>query len=190
MRSLLVLYNPSNPSGNGIIGRGFKQNIDTDSKGTPEQKSYVPFGKHFIHRHKLSHDNILQVRCKSGRAVLHLPTQKISGELSHVLAKLIGSSNPTFEDMQRLADADKTLLNKIIRTSKIDDRLMLPTPERSEEEQQWNRFQVLVGETHAGNNSPELIKELKGLLLKMAHTNRLPKGQVREILLDLTAMGH
>jgi hypothetical protein len=36
----------------------------------------------------------------------------------------------------------------------------------------------------------QLIKELKGLLLKMAHTNRLPKGQVREILMDLTAMGH
>ena len=76
------------------------------------------------------------------------------------------------------------------KNTKIDDRLMLPTPERTEEEQEWNRFQVLVGETHAGNNSPELIKELKGLLLKMAHTNRLPKGQVREILMDLTAMGH
>ena len=173
-----------------ITGKGFKQNIDTTSEGTPEQKSYVAFGKHFIHRHRLNHDNILQVRCKSGRAVMHLPTQKISGELSHVLVRLIGSNHPTFEDMQRLADSDKTLLNKIIRVSKIDDRLMLPTPERSEEDQQWNRFQVLVGEMQAGNNATELVKELKGLLLKMAHSNRLPRRQVHDILLDLTALGH
>jgi len=121
---------------------------------------------------------------------MHLPTQKISGELSHVLVRLIGSNHPTFEDMQRLADSDKTLLNKIIRVSKIDDRLMLPTPERSEEDQQWNRFQVLVGEMQAGNNATELVKELKGLLLKMAHSNRLPRRQVHDILLDLTALGH
>ena len=171
-----------------IMGNGLK--IDRTTQGAPEQKSYVGLGKHFIHRHKLMHDGILQIRRKSGTTLNHLPTQKISKPLAHILVKLIGTDHPSFEDMQKLEDNDKSLLNRIIKHSKIDDRLMLPTPERSEEDQQWNRFQVLVGEMQAGNNSPELVKELKGLLLKMAHTNRLPKGQVREILLDLTAMGH
>lgn len=171
-----------------IMGYGLK--IDRTTQGAPEQKSYVGLGKHFIHRHKLMHDGILQIRRKSGTTLNHLPTQKISKPLSIILIKLIGNDNPSFEDMQKLEDNDKSLLNKIIKHSRIDDRLMLPTPERTEEEQEWNRFQVLVGEMQAGNNSPELVKELKGLLLKMAHTNRLPKGQVREILLDLTAMGH
>ena len=159
-------------------------------EGVQATQPYVSMGKHFIHKHKLIHDGILQIRRKSGTTINHLPTQKISKHLATVLLKLIGNDHPSFEDMQKLADNDRALMNKIIKNTKIDDRLMLPTPERTEEEQEWNRFQVLVGETHAGNNSPELIKELKGLLLKMAHTNRLPKGQVREILMDLTAMGH
>ena len=174
--------NPIGGFGVRLKGRGVQ--------GVPASQPYVSMGKHFIHKHKLIHDGILQIRRKSGTTINHLPTQKISKHLATVLLKLIGNDHPSFEDMQRLADSDKALMNKIIKNTKIDDRLMLPTPERTEEEQEWNRFQVLVGETHAGNNSPELIKELKGLLLKMAHTNRLPKGQVREILMDLTAMGH
>jgi hypothetical protein len=176
------------------VGHGIKRMVRgkglSSKEGVPASQSYISMGKHFIHKHKLLHDNILQIRRKSGTTINHLPTQKVSTQLATVLLKLIGNDHPTFEDMQKLADNDRALMNKIIKNTKIDDRLMLPTPERTEEEQEWNRFQVLVGETHAGNNSPELIKELKGLLLKMAHTNRLPKGQVREILMDLTAMGH
>jgi hypothetical protein len=175
--------------GQGLYKETTKNNIDYD-QGAPELKSYVPLGKHFVHRHKLIHDGILQIRRKSGTTLNHLPTQKISKPLAVVLIKLVGTDHPSFEDMQKLEDDDKALMNKIIKSTKIDDRLMLPTPERTHEEQEWNRFQILVGQIQAGNNADGIVKELKGLLLRMAHSNRLPKRQVREILLDITSLGH
>ena len=153
-------------------------------------KSYVKLGKHCVHRHKLIHDGILQIRRKSGTTLNHIPTQKISKALAVVLIKLIGTDHPSFEDMQNLEDNDKSLMNKIIKATKIDDRIMLPTPKRTNDEKDWNRFQILVGEIQAGNNADGVVKELKGLLLRMSHSNRLPKRQVREILLDLTSLGH
>ena len=132
----------------------------------------------------------MQIRRKSGTTLNHLPTQKVSKPLAVILIKLIGTDHPSFEDMQKLENHEKSLINKIIKATKIDDRLMLPTPERTQEEQEWNRFQILVGEIQAGNNADGIVKELKGLLLRLAHSNRSPKRQVREILLDLTSLGH
>ena len=175
--------------GKGLHKESVSNNIDY-TEGVPEIKSYVPLGKYFVHRHKLKHDNILQIRRKSGTTLNQLPTQKINKPLAIVLLKLVGTDHPSFEDMQKLEDGDKALMNKIIKATKIDDRLMLPTPERSQEEQEWNRFQILVGEIQAGNNADGVVKELKGLLLRMSNSNRLPKRQVREILLDLTSLGH
>ena len=175
--------------GQGLYKESTKNNIDY-SQGVPELKSYVKLGKHFVHRHKLIHDGILQIRRKSGTTLNHIPTQKISKALAVVLIKLIGTDHPSFEDMQKLEDNDKALMNKIIKATKIDDRLMLPTPERTKDEQEWNRFQIIVGEIQAGNNADEIVKELKKLLLRFADSNRLPKREIREILLDLTSLGH
>ena len=161
-----------------------------DSQGVSEMKSYVPFGRHLIHRHKLVHDGMMQIRRKSGTTLNHIPSQKVSKPLATVLIKLIGTNHPSFEDMQRLEDSDRALMNKIVKSCKIDDRLLLPTPDRTQDEQDWNRFQILVGESQAGNTSPEIIKQLKQMLIKLSHAKKLPKGQVHEILMDLTAMGH
>lgn len=62
--------------GRGLkIGRGLarsrqstKENIDYDD-GLEQTPNYVPFGKHFIHRHKLIDDNILQIRREKGSVI-------------------------------------------------------------------------------------------------------------------------
>jgi hypothetical protein len=48
---------------------------------------------------------------------------------------------------------------------------------------------LLRGEILAGNDSPELIKEFKSLLLKMSNSGQLPVAQVYRILGDLLALG-
>jgi hypothetical protein len=53
-----------------------------------------------------------------------------------------------------------------------------------------HRFEVLKGEIMAGNDSPELTKEFKILILKLSEEGLLPKGEVRGLLLDLLRLGH
>jgi hypothetical protein len=48
----------------------------------------------------------------------------------------------------------------------------------------------LKGQISAGNDSKELIKEFKVMLVKFSNDGRIKKNEAREILLDLAAMGY
>jgi len=67
---------------------------------------------------------------------------------------------------------------------------MLPAPNKTKEEEEFNRFQILKGQILAGNDSKELIKEFKVMLLKFIHNGKVPRGQGMEIVCDLMALGH
>lgn len=149
---------------------------------------YIQFGSHIIHRLKLG-QGILQMRRPKGGVNNHLPTQPISSKLKNVLITLCGTGNPTFEDIHNLDEHEKNLLNKVVKHTKINDRLLVPTPDRSKEEQDYIRFQILVGELKSGNNNPTLIRELKTILLRLKNNGRIPKREAHEILEDLLSLG-
>ena len=80
-------------------------------------------------------------------------------------------------------------MNKVVKHTKINDRLLVPTPDRSKEEQDYVRFQILVGELKSGNNNPTLIRELKTILLRLKNNGRIPKREAHEILEDVLSLG-
>ena len=129
------------------------------------------------------------LRRKGGNTITQLPTVKISDELKDVIAGLIENMNPSFGSIANLSPEDKDLYNKVIRETSIDQRLLIPSPTLDENQKTWHRFQVLAGELQAGNDNPEMIKELKKLLVILANKQMLPKGQCRELILDICALG-
>jgi len=162
--------------------------VDT-SKKVEKVPPYIQFGKHLIHIQHLEGGK-LQIRRPKGSALASLPSQSIGGRLKKVLISLTGSSSPTFEEINELSDHDKKLLNTIVKECKIDQRLLVPTPDRSKEEQDYNRLQILTGEINAGNNSPQLVKELKVLLLRLKNCRRIPLRHYNEIMSDLLSLGY
>jgi len=194
------------PTGKGIKivkGCGFRSTTLTTSTGKykrPYPKidqtqkvekvpPYVQFGSHIIHKIKLG-QGILQFRRPKGSVNNELPTQPISSKLKNVLITLTGTGNPTFDDINSLDEHEKNLLNKIVKHTKINDRLLVPTPNRSKEEQDYVRFQILAGELRSGNNNPTLIRELKTILLRLKNSGRIPKKHAHEILEDLLSLGY
>ena len=170
-------------------GKGFESSNVDFSKGVKKEPMYVPFGKHFINKTKLLGRGILMLRRKGGNTISSLPTVKISDELKNVIAGLIENMNPSFGSIANLSPEDKDLYNKVIRETSIDQRLLIPSPTLDEDQKTWHRFQVLAGELNAGNDSPEMIKEMKKLLVILANKQMLPKGQCRELILDICALG-
>jgi hypothetical protein len=170
-------------------GKGFENTKVDFSQGVKKEPMYVPFGKHFINRTKLLGKGILMLRRKGGNTINNLPTVKISNELKDVIAGLIENMNPSFGSIANLSPEDKDLYNKVIRETSIDQRLLIPSPTLDEDQKTWHRFQVLAGELNAGNDNPEMIKELKKLLVILANKQMLPKGQCRELILDICALG-
>jgi hypothetical protein len=162
--------------------------VDT-SKKVEKVPSYIQFGKHLLHQHDL-HGGILKIKRLSGTIINELPTQSIGGKLKKVLITLTGTGNPSFEDINELSEHEKSLLNKIVKNCKIDQRLLVPTPDKTKEEQAYNRLQILSGEINAGNNNPQLVKELKTLLLKLKNVGRIPARHAHAILEELLSLGY
>jgi hypothetical protein len=165
-----------------------KPKIDTSHK-VEKVPSYIEFGKHVLHQHNLQ-GGILQIRRRSGTIINDLPRQAVGGKLKRVLITLTGTGSPSFEDINELNDSEKNLLNKIVKTCKIDQRLLVPTPNKNKEEQDFNRLQILSGEITAGNNNPQIVKELKTVLLRLKNVGRIPKKHAHEIMEDLLSLGY
>jgi hypothetical protein len=162
--------------------------VDT-SKKVEKTPSYIQFGKHLLHQHDL-HGGILKIKRLSGSIINDLPTQSIGGKLKKVLITLTGTGNPSFEDINELNEHEKNLLNKIVKNCKIDQRLLVPTPDKTKEEQFYNRLQILSGEIGAGNNNPQIVRELKTLLLKLKNSGRIPARHAHAILEELLSLGY
>jgi hypothetical protein len=162
--------------------------VDT-SKKVEKTPSYIQFGKHLLHQHDLN-GGILKIKRLSGTQINELPTQAIGGKLKKVLITLTGTGNPSFEDINELNEHEKNLLNKIVKNCKIDQRLLVPTPDKTKEEQLYNRLQILSGEIGSGNNNPQIVRELKTLLLKLKNSGRIPARHAHAILEELLSLGY
>ena len=144
----------------------------------------VGFGKYLIQSDKLK-DNIVSIRTKKGRNHPHLSTKRVSKGLGIVLRHIAGGATPSYDDLHRLSDEDRSHLADLVRICKVD----VSVPEGSDKSD-LHQFDILQGELGAGNDSPELIKKLKGVIMRLMNKGRLPKGQGREILTDLVALGY
>jgi len=193
-------YDSANPTGKGmrrIVGCGINrpklkvspENIDY-SKSIEPVKSYIPFGRYVLNRHKLN-DNILMIKHMKGGAISAIPTSHISSGLSKALKHFVDTQlPPQFDMISDLSKEDKELLHRVAKQAHLLDKINIPTPNLTEEEQENHRFDILKGEINAGNDSKDVIKEFKLLLLKFIHKNKLPRRQAQEILVDLIALGY
>ena len=169
--------------------KDFSEKIDKSNSSLPETKSYVPFGKYVLNHRRLA-DNKLMVRTIKGGAVTGIPTLAISPVLGGIIKKMVGGALPSYNEMSKLSEEEQNTLYKIFKISEVDNVDMLPAPNKTKEEEEFNRFQILKGQILAGNDSKELIKEFKVMLLKFIHNGKVPRGQGMEIVCDLMALGH
>jgi hypothetical protein len=150
-------------------------------------KPYRPFGKYLINHHKLS-DNIVMIKHVSGKTHRDLPTHKCSQSVANII-KTVGSGvMPHYEHIAGLSTDERDHLHKLFSTCHIDNPIPKPMM-KSKDKTELDRFDVLRGEILSGNDNKTLVREFKVLMLKLLHDGRLPKREVHEILVELSAMG-
>ena len=149
--------------------------------------SYVPFGRFVINKHKLN-EGTLMVRTPRGGAISKLPTERISDGLSKIVQTISQGNIPSFDDMSQLSESEKRHIHNIVSHSHIE-RVSVPKPDLSKDEQDLHRFQVLKGEIGAGQSSQAVIKELKLLIIRLLSAGKLPKRQASEALVEMASIG-
>lgn len=194
MRGLPSRY----PVGRTILGYGLSlpkkvsKPIKVDmSRGLAYESapSYVAFGKYVINPNKIA-SGVFDMKTMKGGLVVKYPTKMLSAKLSKMINRIIGGRMPDEEEFNEMDLNDQNFLFNLANDAKIMDRLKLPTPKRTKEGEETNRFEILKGQIISGNDNKELIKEFKQMLLKFSDEGKIKKTEAREILLDLVALGH
>ena len=163
-------------------GKGLK-------KGRGISSDYRDFGINKINHKKLD-DGILTVRRKSNTNIPDMPSKRISRKLQKIIKHISGGGVPDYNDLNNLEDGEKDYLHKLISKSNLTERLSVPAPSKDQEEKDFHQFEVMKGEILSGNDSKELVKKFKVLILKLAKQNVLPKTEVNELLTDLLSLGY
>jgi hypothetical protein len=180
------------PKGNGIMkpySETVKQNLDL-TRGIEPTGKFIKFGKYLLNSHKLNKENIFSLKHISGGNIIDIPSTRLTEDLGKVIKTIVGGGNPSFNDLSKLSEPEQNYLHKICSKSNIIDKLTIPTPSKDSEEKEIHKFEVMKGEIASGNDSPELIKEFKRMILKLQKNNSLPKKEVYEILEELNVLGY
>jgi hypothetical protein len=179
-----------------ITGRGLSRQIREDvltktdfTRGIMPQEKYIPFGKHYIDQHRIN-DDIVNIKRHNGVNIVGIPVRRVSKHLGEVMRTIIGQGIPSYNQIDKLTKEEKNYLHKIAKSSDLLDRLHIPSPTKEEDDQDINEFEVLKGELLCGNDGSETVKKFKLIIMRMMNKGLLPKGQARELLLELATLGH
>ncbi len=183
----------SGMKGRGITPRKYTSEVlptDVDhSKGIKASAKFVPMGRHLININQLNKD-IVAIKRQKGSVINTLPSQRVTRKLGGVLRKIVGGGIPTFDELNDLDDDEKLYLSKVANETQINNKLSIPTPRKTSEEQDINQFEILRGQILSGQDNPEVVRKFKSIILKLSNKNLIPKAQVRDLLLDLATLGH
>lgn len=159
------------------------------NKGIAVVPRFIPFGRYIINKKRLD-DNIVSLKTRAGGYLSNFKSQKVSNKLGKVFRVILGGGIPRYEDIDELTDEEKAYLHKVAKASDIIDRINIPTPNKKQEEQEINQFEIMKGEIMSGNDNAELIKKFKILLIKLSKNNLIPAREGKDILFELTSMGY
>lgn len=152
---------------------------------TPKPALYNSFGKYIINKPDLN-KRILKLRGAKGGALVKFPTQAISSDLAEVLKQITNGDIPSNSILDSLDNEDKIILHNIIKDSQMN--VKVPDVNYDKTEREYRRFLLLKGEVLSGNNNPDMIRELKRLIIKLSSVGRLPKAQANLSLQELTLL--
>jgi len=137
----------------------------TTGIGVKEYPKLVKFGKIYISADELYYKNILKIRNYNKKAIVGIPNAKVSEDLATILLKIIDGGKVSKANLNLLSNKERHIYDQICIMSglhKTHDNTFDTTAQELKQQ-----LDVVEGEIMAGNNNPELLKEVHKLLWTM-----------------------
>jgi len=145
---------------------------------------YIPFGKYLLSLKQLQ-KNRFMLRTKSRNPVLSFKTIVLTRRTKAIVQKLLQDLDVSFDEIDSLTEDEKNDIYTIISKTDINTRLRVPNTRRSKLERDLNKFNVLRGSIISGNDSTELLKDFRRLLLQLTNENYISKKECNEVLMEM-----
>ena len=145
---------------------------------------FIPFGR-FKLNERMLHEGTLQVKTANGSPVPSFSRKlALSDTLRDIILDLIETKK--LRGVSDLADEERRSLEMLLIKAGLADGLGIKKVHQSDEDAaKVKRFELVKGIYEAGNNSIEVIHELRSLILYFIKTKRLNRKDGIDALQEL-----
>ena len=88
--------------------------------------------------------------------------------------------------LKTLDKDEQNLFYEMVERAGLQSQFQLTKPKNTQEDDAKKRFDILLGEYKAGNNSPMLISELRKHIIYFTNKGKIPKEKSLAMLLELS----
>jgi hypothetical protein len=134
--------------------------------------------KYFIDTHKLN-NNILEVRYNKNRHLTNVKTQVIGHGVKNIIHSIINNDDMNQNEYHVLTEQEKHLIRTILNM--LDKSHLLSNADEAFNE----RFQILLSEYNAGNNSEILRNQIKQYILHAMKLNMIGRQAGQQMIIEM-----
>jgi hypothetical protein len=134
--------------------------------------------KYFIDTHKLN-NNVLEVRYNKNRHLTNVKTQVIGHGVKNIIHSIINNDDMDQNDYHVLTEQEKHLIRTILNM--LDKSHLLSNADEAFNE----RFQILLSEYNAGNNSEILRNQIKQYILHAMKLNMIGRQAGQQMIIEM-----
>jgi len=149
------------------------------------QSKYVEFGKYAISIPQLQKGILTARYANSGNAIQTIPPLKVTPDFADFIESFIETEHLDEKRLGKLPADEKRLFAKLINGSGLYGKYKVKVTKSKEEDDEEKRFHLVKGMFVAGNDNPQVVKELKQLIIKFMSDGRIPRSQGQDLLLQL-----
>lgn len=164
----------------GKIGKGISANYD-------ETDRYREFGKYMIGMASLR-KGYLYVVYPSGMKVNTIPRRMMSVDFIKMIEDCLENGVLDKSYFNKLGSEEQDYFRVLAKKCEFDKSVGLGIHRTQDEMKLLERFDLLKGEIVAGNNAPEVMKELKGFVLKFMNDGTLNRQQGNQLLYEIAVL--
>ena len=176
------------------FGRGLKKSVSTPLKkiklgkgiAVQELPTYKEFGKYAIHMPQLEQQDILNVKYKSLGGIPKFKPFPISDIFRDFLLDVLDGKRPSERVYLQIEPKERKAFEEIAIGAGVWNSLGLKRTTTNEDEEDRKRFEVLKGIYGAGNNSPQVLQELRRLVTKFINEGKMKRQQGLNLLMELS----
>lgn len=151
---------------------------------------YKQLGRYMLHVPSLS-KSMINIKYPSMVSIPGIPQKFVSQDFIELIWKLVDEGvfeKPLFN---RLEQEEQDYFKFLARKCTFDQTIGMGVgkSQTKQEIEEAKRFEMLRGTVIAGNNSPEVLTELRKYILKFLNDKRIPKQQGHDLLYEMTCLG-
>ena len=144
-----------------------------------EIPAYAKFGNLVILLNKLFYKNILSLKTKTGHTIDGFKNTKVSDTLAEIIMRMY--RDESVDGLIKNLNSNETnIYNSILYMAGLHKKFQSKHNDTLEELKE--KFKVCEGQIISGNNNPEVLKELKEILLKLHHLNAISIPAIKKYL--------